>query len=147
VSLTRITTIYSFGSMNFIPVRTPTYQLRPTNGPSLASTALESLMSLPIPTYTSPVQQQPQEGAERSAISFIPGGGLTRRILSSFPAGWTIPTAGLLQFVLEGDNQADAGLLASVVVKVVGKDITQWKQPGSWRDGLFGTPHDQSLYG
>jgi len=126
---------------------TPTYQLRPTSGPSLASTALESLMSLPIPTYTSPVQQQPQEGAKRSAISFIPGGGLTRRILSSFPAGWTIPTASLLQFVLEGDNQADAGLLASVVVKVVGKDITQWRQPGSWRDGLFGTPHDQSLYG
>lgn len=93
------------------------------------------------------MQQPPQEGAERSAISFIPGGGLTRRILSSFPAGWTIPTACLLQFVLEGDNQADAGLLASVVVKVVGKDITQWRQPGSWRDGLFGTPHDQSLYG
>jgi len=147
VSLTLVTTIYSSGSMNFTPVRTPTYQLRPTNGPSLASTVLESLMSLPIPTYTSPVQQPPQEGDERSAISFIPGGGLTRRILSSFPAGWTIPTAGLLQFVLEGDNQADAGLLASVVVKVVGKDITQWRQPGSWRDGLFGTPHDQSLYG
>lgn len=93
------------------------------------------------------MQQQPQEGAEGSAISFIPGGGLTRRMLSSIPAGWNIPTAGLLQFVLEGDNRADAGLLASIVAKVVGKDITQWRQPGSWRDGLFGTPHDQTLYG
>ena len=133
--------------MNFTLVRTPTYQLHPTNGPSLASTALESLMSLPIPTYTSPVQQKFHEGVESSTIAFIPGGGLTRRMLSSFPAGWNIPTAGLLQFVLEGDNRADAGLLASVAAKVIRKDITQWRQPGSWRDGLFGTPHDQTLYG
>jgi proteasome assembly chaperone 2 len=80
-------------------------------------------------------------------IPLIPGGGLTRRILSSFPAGWKIPTASLLQFVLEGDNRVDAGLLASVVIKVINKDIAQWRQPGSWRDGLFGTPHDQTLYG
>jgi len=126
---------------------TPTYQLRPTNGPSLVSSALESLTSLLIPTYTSPVQQQPQRGAESPIISFIPGGGLTRRILSSFPPGWKTPTASLLQFVLEGDNRVDARLLASVVVKVVNKGITQWRQPGSWRDGLFGTPHDQTLYG
>ncbi|KIM45204.1 hypothetical protein M413DRAFT_441885 [Hebeloma cylindrosporum] len=126
---------------------TPTYQVRPTNGTSLASTPLESLLTLPIPIYTSPVQQRSQEGAESNTISFIPGGGLTRRMLSSIPAGWNIPTAGLLQFVLEGDNRADAGMLASVVAKVFGKDITQWRQPGSWRDGLFGTPHDQTLYG
>ncbi|KAF8973158.1 PAC2 family-domain-containing protein [Flammula alnicola] len=128
---------------------TPTYQIRPPNSPSVASSPLKNLLTLPIPIYTSPVQQQPsqQQAEEGSAIPFIPGGGLTRRILSSIPAGWDIPTASLLQFVLEGDNRADAGFLASVVVKVLGKDITQWKQPSSWRDGLFGSPHDQTLYG
>jgi len=125
-------------------MRTPTYQIRPEKGASLDGTPLQSLSSFPIPAYTSPVQQQPEED---QPIPFIPGGGLTRRILSSIPAGWEVPTACLLQFVLEGDNRADAELLAAVVLKVIGKDITQWKQPSSWRDGLFGTPHDQTLYG
>lgn len=70
-----------------------------------------------------------------------------RRLLESVPAGWAIPTASILQFVLEGDNRADAGYLAAVVAKVIGVDVAQWRQPGSWTDGLFGTPHDQSLYG
>lgn len=63
------------------------------------------------------------------------------------PADWNVPTAALLQFVLEGDNRADAGLFASVIAKVLDKDILQWRQPGSWKAGLFGTPHDQTLYG
>lgn len=82
-------------------------------------------------------------------IPFIPGGGLTRRILSSLPQTWSIPTAALLQFVLEGDNREDAHLLAAVVAKVLGIDhaISEWKRPGSWEQGLFGTPHEQTLYG
>ncbi|PPQ77228.1 hypothetical protein CVT25_011074, partial [Psilocybe cyanescens] len=127
---------------------TPTYQICPQNSAPLDATALASLLSLPIPTYISPVQQQPPQLSVNSLeIPFIPGGGLTRRILSSLPAGWNIPTACLLQFVLEGDNRADAGFLASVVMRVIGKEVTHWKQSGSWRDGLFGTPHDQTLYG
>jgi len=126
---------------------TPTYQVRPEIVPNLAGTPLQSLSSLPIPAYTSPVQQRGQQSKEEVPIPFIPGGGLTRRILSSIPKGWKVPTACLLQFVLEGDNQADAELLASIVARVLGRDIAQWKQPTSWRDGLFGTPHDQTLYG
>ncbi|KAF9482108.1 hypothetical protein BDN70DRAFT_802116 [Pholiota conissans] len=126
---------------------TPTYQIRPENTPSLSSSPLESLSSLPIPLYTSPVDQSLPKTGETSSIPFIPGGGLMRRILLSIPKGWELPTASLLQFVLEGDNRTDAGFLASVVVKVVGKDVAQWKQPNSWKDGLFGTPHDQTLYG
>ncbi|KAF8895690.1 PAC2 family-domain-containing protein [Gymnopilus junonius] len=125
---------------------TPTYQIRPEHGPNLAGTPLQKLSSLPIPTYTSPVQQ-PVQSKDGLPIPFIPGGGLTRRILSSIPAEWNIPTVCLLQFVLEGDNRADAGLFASVIAKVVDKDVPQWRQPGSWKAGLFGTPHDQTLYG
>jgi proteasome assembly chaperone 2 len=128
--------------------RTTTYQFRPKNS-LISSTALQSLESLPIPAYTSPVQQEPQNPEENNTIPFIPGGGLTRRILNSLPDGWSVPTACLLQFVFEGDNQADANILASVVAKVIGVDGSgiPWKQPSSWREGLFGAPHDQSLYG
>jgi len=128
---------------------TPTYYLHPSNTLPLASTPLASLHRLQIPVYTSPVPQHPLDLTKESAIPFIPGGGLTRRILSSVPPAWSIPTASLLQFVLEGDNRADAQMLATVVVKALGVDhlIEVWKQPGSWKHGLFGPPHDQTLYG
>jgi hypothetical protein len=60
----------------------------------------------------------------------------------------------LLQFAFEGDNRADAQILASVVSKLfggpsglTGVSKVEWKQPESWNGGLFGTPHDQTLYG
>ncbi|TFY70147.1 hypothetical protein EVG20_g2852, partial [Dentipellis fragilis] len=85
--------------------------------------------------------------ASEGAIPFIPGGGLTRRILSSLPAA--VPAAALLQFVLQGDNRADAALMAAVVAKVLSLDVREggWTQPPSWSQGLFGTPHDPTLYG
>ena len=95
------------------------------------------------------MQQEPQNSEENNTIPFIPGGGLTRRILKCLPHGWSVPTACLLQFVFEGDNRADADILASVVAKVINLDenYLPWKQPSSWREGLFGAPHDQTLYG
>jgi proteasome assembly chaperone 2 len=115
----------------------------------LASTPLKNLNTFPIPSYSSPVSQHPQTGDDDKSIPFIPGGGLTRRVLSSLAEGWPIPTAAILQFVLEGDNRADAQLLAAVVAKVLELDSTiiEWKHPSSWRQGLFGTPHEQTLYG
>ncbi|KAL9711638.1 hypothetical protein Ac2012v2_004709 [Leucoagaricus gongylophorus] len=131
---------------------TPTYQIVPPSGPSLAQTSLSSL--IPIPIYASPVQQyiQPDEqGKARNAspIPFIPGGGLTRRILESIPEHWSIPTAAILQFVMEGDNRADAHSLATVIAQVLHLDpqFQEWQQPYSWQEGLFGAPHDQTLYG
>jgi len=128
---------------------TPTYYIHPPNSPPLDSSPLSSLSQLPIPRYTSPVSQHPQASANEGSIPFIPGGGLTRRFLSSLPSAWSIPTANLLQFVVEGDNRADANLFAVVVAKVLAADtlIREWKQPTSWTQGLFGTVHDQSLYG
>ncbi|KII92413.1 hypothetical protein PLICRDRAFT_50798 [Plicaturopsis crispa FD-325 SS-3] len=125
---------------------TPTYFIRPPNAPELSSAPLSGIKDLPIPAYTSPVPQRPSSLSEEPDIPFIPGGGLTRRILSSIPS-WSVSTAALLQFVLEGDNRADANLLAAVAAKVLAIDIRVWKQPSSWQQGLFGTPHDQTLYG
>ncbi|KAJ7593999.1 PAC2 family-domain-containing protein [Mycena floridula] len=125
---------------------TPTYRIIPANSPSLSSSPLHSLSELPIPSYSSPVPQHVTNSGAESEIAFIPGGGLTRRFLSALPQNWPIPTASILQFVLEGDNREDAYLLASVVVKVVNVECASWKEPASWK-GVFGTPHDQTLYG
>jgi len=130
---------------------TPTYYIHPPNTPPLASSPLSNLSQLPIPEYTSPVSQHPQSCANEGSIPFIPGAGLTRRLLSSVESKktWSIPTASLLQFAVEGDNRGDANLFAVVVAKVLAVDklIREWKQPTSWMQGLFGTVHDQSLYG
>jgi len=130
---------------------TTTFHIIPNKRHALRSPSLENITSLSIPVYTSPVLQRAEEGLEGSSapIPFIPGGGLTRRILSALPETWSTPTASLLQFALEGDNRGDARLLAAVTLKVVGLDVSvnEWKQPKSWQVGLFGAPHDQSLYG
>ena len=128
---------------------TPTYLIHPPNSPAWSSAPLSSLLTLPIPTYSSPVSQYPDALKPESPIPFIPGGGLTRRIITSLPSNWSVPVASLLQFVLEGDNTVDASLLAAVVAKVLSIDslIKEWKQPSSWQQGLFGTPQEQTLYG
>ncbi|KAF5370560.1 hypothetical protein D9758_001882 [Tetrapyrgos nigripes] len=126
---------------------TTTYQLQSSNSPPLSSSPLQALTNLPIPVYMSPIPQKPGNGDE-SIVPFIPGGGLTRRLLSSTPKSWTIPTAALLRFALDGDNRADAMSLAAITAQIIGisPDGVDWKQPESWT-GLFGTPHDQTLYG
>lgn len=134
---------------------TPTFQIRPIKTQQWTGTPLVNLSNLPIPLYTSPLRPNPyldqdeiQENIPPSQIPFIPGGGLTRRILSSISTSkCETPVASLVHFAMEGDNRADAALLACVVAKVLGVEISQWKQPSSWQVGLFGTPHDQSLYG
>jgi proteasome assembly chaperone 2 len=118
---------------------TPTYQIHPPNSPPLTTTALRALTSVPQYTF--------YDGVKDSAIPFIPGGGLTRRILNSLPPQWPVPTASLLQFVLEGDNRRDAALFAAVAAKVVGLPLEHWTQPNSWKQGLFGAPYDRTLYG
>jgi len=135
----------------------PTYRLVPPGTPEWDSSPLATFAGLPLPNYTSITQQpfpHPQEGRTPGAVPFIPGGGLTRRILSSFPQMWTTPVLSLLQFAFEGDNRTDAQCLASVVSRLFdptstedGESRIEWKQPKGWDGGLFGTPHDQSLYG
>lgn len=135
----------------------PTYKLAPPGTPSWDSSPLAIFGQLPLPTYTY-ISQPPlahlREGGIAEAVPFIPGGGLTRRILSSFPQQWPTPVLSLLQFAFEGDNRADAQSLASIVCKLFnapptenGTNQIQWRHPKSWNGGLFGTPHDQTLYG
>jgi hypothetical protein len=126
---------------------TPTYYIRPPNSPSWENSPLSSISRLPIPEYLSPVTQYPGASQNEGPIPFIPGGGLTRRILSNVPESWNIPTAALVQFVLEGNNNSDASLMAAVVAKVLSLDVQEWRAPDSWKQGLFGSPHDQTLYG
>jgi proteasome assembly chaperone 2 len=126
---------------------TPTYHIRPPSSPSWECSPLSSISQLPIPEYSSPVSQFPGAPHDEGPIPFIPGGGLTRRILSSLPESWEIPIVALLQFVLEGDNRSDASLMAAVVAKALTLDVQEWKQPFTWQQGLFGIPHDQTLYG
>ncbi|TFY79887.1 hypothetical protein EWM64_g4120 [Hericium alpestre] len=132
-----------------LQMQVPTYLIRPPNSPPYDNTRLSGLSSLPIPEFTSPIIQHPSRIslANEGPVPFIPGGGLTRRMLSSIPPSWSVPTASILQFVLEGDNRQDAALMAAIVAKVLSMEIDEWKQPSSWKDGLFGTPHDQTLYG
>jgi hypothetical protein len=66
-----------------ITTSTPTYYIHPPNTPPLAVSPLSRLSQLPIPKYTSPVLQHPQSNTHEGSIPFIPGGGLTRRFLSS----------------------------------------------------------------
>ncbi|KAG7098809.1 hypothetical protein E1B28_000714 [Marasmius oreades] len=127
---------------------TPIYQLQSPmnkNNNSLLSRLAES----PMPTYTSPMLRRPGDSNDGTQIPFIPGGGLTRRFLLSLPREWSIYTAAILMFAMDGDNRADAHLLASAVVTVLGleSNIKEWKEPESWNQGLFGTPHDSTLYG
>ncbi|KAK7005709.1 proteasome assembly chaperone 2 [Favolaschia claudopus] len=133
-------------------MQTPTYHLLPPNAtPLSSSTSLARLPQLPIPTYSSPVPQYPLQNSdteESSDVPFIPGGSLTRRILRTLSKSPSpVPTAAILQFVLEGDNRADAAILASAVIAVLGLSVPGFKEPRSWKQGLFGAPPDQTLYG
>ncbi|KAI0305772.1 PAC2 family-domain-containing protein [Multifurca ochricompacta] len=126
---------------------TPIYYIHPPSSPAWEGSLLSSISQLPIPEYTSPIAQHPGASQNEGPIPFIPGGGLMRRILSNLPAGWAVPTAALLQFVLEGDNRSDASLMAAAVARVLSLEVQEWRQPLSWQQGFFGTPHDQTLYG
>ncbi|KAF9227366.1 hypothetical protein BS17DRAFT_806520 [Gyrodon lividus] len=128
---------------------TSTTYICPSVSPPLAEGALAPLTHLPVPPYFSPVPQVLHAESNLSRVPFIPGGGLSRRILSSVPDSWQIPTVCLLQYVMEGDNRSDAQMLAMMVAKALGSKVSipNWIQPTSWGHGLFGTPHDQTLFG
>lgn len=133
------------------PRSSPSYVLVPQNAPSLENSPIQATSRLPPYRYEPSVGSL--EGSEallpKPAIPIVPGGGLTRRLLSAFSSGLEkpVPVAAIVQFVVEGDNRGDAEYFAKTAAQIVGLQVGQWTQPPSWRTGLFGTPHDQSLYG
>jgi len=80
---------------------------------------------------------------------------------------WPIPTISLLQYVFEGDNRGYAGTFVALLNRVLKLDLQseftfQFTaatlnalvtligviEPESWKQGLFGTPHDhQTMFG
>ncbi|KAI9569646.1 PAC2 family-domain-containing protein [Boletus coccyginus] len=128
---------------------TPTTFIQPPVSPPLEGGPLASLADLPIPPYSSPLSRDLRSEGSSWHVPFIPGGGIAHRLLSSIPNSWQIPTVCLLQYAMEGDNRPEAQLLAAVAAKALGNItvISTWMQPKAWAHGLFGTPHDQTLYG
>lgn len=140
---------YRLSSHWQFPHSTPTTFIQPPVSPSLDGGPLASLADLPVPPYSSPLSRDDRSKGSSWHVPFIPGGGIAHRLLSSIPNSWQIPTVCLLQYAMEGDNRPDAQLLATVAAKALGSTavIFTWTEPTAWAHGLFGTPHDQTLYG
>lgn len=129
-------------------MNSPTYHLIPallTNHEGKLHPAVHEL-AIHFPPLITTTNQTP--GTE---LPVIPGSGVTRKLVSSLSPEF--PCMGvILEYVLEGDNRADAALLASALSRSLHKELgmtenERWKEPPSWQQGLFGTAHDQSLFG
>ena len=82
--------------------------------------------------------------------AFFEDKALADRLLPPWPLlracrGAGVPAAALLAFVSEGDNVADAVLLADAargavpgLAPAVGGAAAQWRQPVSWQAAMFG---------
>ncbi|CAE6456418.1 unnamed protein product [Rhizoctonia solani] len=108
-----------------------------TTQESIASTSLTGLLELPLPGH-------PPTDQDSTESSVIPGSGLARRLLR---APGTTPRIALVQYVAEGDNIPDSHEMATVVAKALKMKIQGWTQPPSWSFAMYGTPHDQQLFG
>jgi len=115
------------------------YHLLPISNaaPGSSSEPVSRLSSF-IPPYT-----------EKNGLTnlHLPSSGITKQLLQSLPASSFPSTGVVLQYVLEGDNREDAYLMATIVARVLGLQEFEWKEPRSWKQGLFGAPHDQTLFG
>ncbi|KAG8896192.1 hypothetical protein FRB99_009025 [Tulasnella sp. 403] len=109
----------------------PTFHLIPTQTKAQdLPPALTQLVEHVPPFITT---THPAWGSE---IPIIPGSGLTRRIITSLPSGGTFPPTGvILEYTLEGDNRADARMLASAAAKCVQKELGVSGKAGSQISG------------
>jgi len=117
----------------------PLYHLLPNSSTSLDQSTIKLLTALP--RYSTPFSND--------KLPNLPGAGLTKRILTSIPEEWIIQSGTLIWMGMEGDNREDAGMVAAVIAKILSVDgiIKEWKEPESWKQGLFGTPNDSTLFG
>ncbi|KAF8586688.1 hypothetical protein K439DRAFT_1631393, partial [Ramaria rubella] len=120
-------------------MHTPMYHLFPPSSDIAALPSLKYLNSLPKYTAGQTFGKGPS----------LPGGGLTRRLLSSISDNLSSNTGFLIWMGMEGDNRDDAKFVANAIAKIlsVEEKIKEWKEPESWQHGLFGTPNDHSLFG
>ncbi|KAH7332648.1 PAC2 family-domain-containing protein [Rhizoctonia solani] len=108
-----------------------------TTQDSIMSTPLAGLLELPPLGHSLTDQDDPEK-------SVIPGTGLARRLLR---APGTTPSIALVHYVAEGDNLPDAHAMATTVAETLKIQIQGWTQPPSWSFAMYGTPHDQYLFG
>lgn len=75
-----------------------------------------------------------------SRLPLLPSSGITRRILASLLEYGTTEVCAVLMYVAEGDNRFDAHVLARAIAKVLQVNIQEedWKEPISWKLGLYG---------
>ncbi|KAK1926044.1 PAC2 family-domain-containing protein [Papiliotrema laurentii] len=68
---------------------------------------------------------------------FIPGGGLSKRILIAFKSLESLPHGTIAAWCVEGDNRADAHALAALVLRLSEASQVEITEPREW-EGLFG---------
>lgn len=73
-------------------------------------------------------------------IPLLPSSGITRRLLAALTEDPSVEVCAVLMYVAEGDNRYDAHVLARAVAKVLQVDIQDdaWREPVSWKLGLYG---------
>ncbi|KAG8884398.1 putative choline transporter, neither null mutation nor overexpression affects choline transport [Tulasnella sp. 331] len=91
-----------------------TYHVLPN---AAAGTPLSSVLE-ELKTHTLPLSTS----TAASEIPSIPGSGLTRRLVSLLPLSFP-PTGLIIEYVLEGDNRADARILAGAAAKCLQKEL------------------------
>jgi proteasome assembly chaperone 2 len=95
--------------------RTPTYHLLPANTkPEQAERTNTEFDLRSIPPFELDTPAPSHDIDRRTSGTQLPGTGLTSRILNSdiMASPSASPCVAILQFVMEGDNRADAHLLA-----------------------------------
>jgi proteasome assembly chaperone 2 len=108
---------------------TPSYYYIPCSSASppqaltaaLEAVQLQQFTSPPVPSYlqSDDVSSYANTKDSTSDVPFMPGGGLTRRVLNSLGENWKVPFVVLLQFVFEGDNRGDAGMMVALVNRLL----------------------------
>jgi len=126
---------------------TPTYYLLASEDQK--PNEIVSRLTEIVPSFLSAGSPHPFSSAQASEPFRLPSSGLTVPILRSFRSNSAVPpTATIMQYVLEGDNREDAVMMATITARALGvTEQFDWKEPSGWKQGLFGTPHDQTLFG
>lgn len=77
---------------------------------------------------------------QANQLPLLPSSGITRRLLAALTEDGSAEVCAVLMYVAEGDNRYDAHVLARAVAKVLQVNVQEeaWKEPVSWKLGLYG---------
>jgi len=125
----------------------PAYYLLASDGQEQDATV--SKLTTLVQSYLPAGSPHPFSSPQSSESFALPSSGLTVPVLRAFHSNSAVPPAAtIIQYVLEGDNREDAAVMATITSRALGiADQFDWKEPSSWKQGLFGAPHDQTLFG